>query len=99
MRLWANPPISASRTLAGSAPAFLAKLSASATASMVSPTMIWLATLAVCPSPTPPTSVMFLPIFSNSGRARSKASGLPPHMMVSAAFLAPTSPPDTGAST
>ena len=34
---------------------------------MVSATMIWLATLVVWPSPLPPTSVMFLPISSNSG--------------------------------
>ena len=76
MREAANPPISASRTFAGSAPAFFAKVSASATASMVRPTMIWLATLAVWPSPTPPMRVMFLPIFSNSGFARSNTVGL-----------------------
>ena len=42
---------------------------------------------------------MFLPINSNSGLTFSKAASLAPIMMVSAAFLAPTSPPDTGAST
>jgi hypothetical protein len=48
----AKPPISAWRTLAGSAPALAANSSASATASMFSATMIWLATLAVWPAPT-----------------------------------------------
>ena len=98
MREPAKPPASASRTLAGSAPARLAKVSASATAWMVRPTMIWFATLAVWPSPFGPTWVMVLPIVSKSGFALSKASGLPPTMMVSAAFFAPTSPPETGAS-
>ncbi|MNP56946.1 hypothetical protein D3C76_1517200 [compost metagenome] len=34
----------------------------------------------------------------NSGSARSKASASPPTMMLRVAALAPTSPPDTGAS-
>ena len=62
-------------------------------------TIIWLATLVIWPSPTPPTSVMFFPISSNSGLTRANAASVPPHMMESVAFLAPTSPPDTGAST
>ena len=99
MREEANPPISACRTLAGSAPALEANSSASPTASIVSATMIWLATLVVCPAPISPTSVMFLPISSNSGLTRSKALSEPPTMIVSEAALAPTSPPDTGAST
>ena len=45
-----------------------------------------------------PTWVMFLPISSNSGLARAKAASGPPTMIVSAAFFAPTSPPETGAS-
>jgi hypothetical protein len=94
----AKPPISAWRTLAGSAPALLANTSASPTAAMFSATMIWLATLVVWPSPLPPTRVMFLPISSNSGLTRAKAASLPPTMMVRLAALAPTSPPDTGAS-
>jgi hypothetical protein len=98
MRLLAKPPISAWRTLAGSAPALLANSSASATASMLSATMIWLATLVVWPSPLPPTSVMFLPISSNSGLTRSNTASGPPTMMVRLAALAPTSPPLTGAS-
>ena len=86
------------RTFAGSAPALEANTSASPTAAMLSATMIWLATLQTWPSPTLPTSVMFLPIFSNSGLARSKAASGPPTMIVSDAALAPTSPPETGAS-
>src|SRR6266545_5000953 len=49
---------------------------------MLRATMIWLATLQVCPSPLPPTSVMFLPISANNGFTASKASAGPPTMMV-----------------
>ena len=98
MREVASPPSSAWRTLAGSAPARAANSSPSATALMVSATTIWLATLQVWPSPVPPTSVMFLPISSSTGLARSNTAGWPPHMMDRVAFLAPTSPPETGAS-
>ena len=66
MREEAKPPISAWRTFAGSAPAFAAYRSASPTASIVSATMIWFATFVVCPSPLPPTRVMFLPMSSIS---------------------------------
>ncbi len=75
-----------------------ANSSASATASMFRATMIWLATLAVWPSPLPPTRVMFLPISSNSGLTRSNTASSPPTMMDKAALRAPTSPPETGAS-
>src|SRR5437762_379159 len=98
MREAAKPPISACRTLAGSAPALEANSKASPTASIVSATMIWLATLVVWPAPTSPTSVMFLPINSKSGLTRLNAASEPPTMIVSEAALAPTSPPDTGAS-
>jgi len=50
----ANPPINACRNLAGSAPALAASTSASPIASIVNATMIWLATLQVCPSPLRP---------------------------------------------
>jgi hypothetical protein len=60
--------------------------------------MIWLATLVVWPSPLPPTRVMFLPISWKRGSTRSNAACGPPTMMVRLAALAPTSPPDTGAS-
>ncbi len=98
MRDVARPPISAARTLAGSAPALLANSNPSDTAPIVSATTIWFATLQVWPSPFSPTSVMFLPISSNTGLTWSKVACLPPHMIDSAAFFAPTSPPDTGAS-
>src|SRR3981081_2137388 len=90
MREAAKPPISAWRTLAGSAPIFEANSSASPTASMVSATMIWFATLQVWPSPLLPTSVMFLPINSNNGFTWANAPSVPPAMMVSEAafFLA-----------
>ena len=61
--------------------------------------MIWLQTLQIWPAPTSPTRVMFLPINSNSGFTLAKAASEAPTMMVSAAFFAPTSPPETGAST
>src|SRR5450830_1724656 len=77
---------------------FAANSSASATAWMFSATMIWFATLAVWPSPLPPTRVMFLPMFWSNGSARSKVCGSPPTMMLKVPALAPTSPPDTGAS-
>ena len=98
MRLAAKPPISAWRTLAGSASALLANSSASPTAAMVSAMMIWLATLVVWPSPLPPTSVMCLPISANSGCTRLNTDSGPPTMIVRLAALAPSSPPETGAS-
>src|SRR3984957_11521171 len=94
----AKPPISAWRTLPGSAPIFDANSNASPTASMVSAPMIWFATLQVWPSPLPPTRVMFLPMSSNSGLTLPKALSGPPTMIVRLAARAPTSPPDTGAS-
>ena len=60
--------------------------------------MIWFATLVIWPSPLPPTSVMFLPMRSKSGFTWSNAAWLPPTMIVRLAALAPTSPPETGAS-
>src|SRR5512139_2281600 len=98
MRLPANPPISASRTLAASTPFLRAKVSASATPSIVTATTIWLQALATCPAPWSPTSTMFLPIASSSGLTRSNTAGLPPTMIDSVALIAPTSPPETGAS-
>ena len=41
---------------------------------------------------------MFLPMSSKIGLTVLNAPSLPPTMMVSVAFFAPTSPPDTGAS-
>ena len=38
-------------------------------------------------------------MISNSGHTRATSSSLPPIMIDSAAFFAPTSPPETGAST
>src|SRR3954470_17965088 len=70
----ASPPVSNCRTLTGSAPVFEAKRSPSATASMVKATMIWLATLVVCPAPFSPTRVTFLPMRSKRGLTRSNAS-------------------------
>ena len=95
----ANPPRRAWRTFAGSAPARRARVRASATAPMVSPTMTWLAALATWPVPVPPPWVTRLPRTSNTGPARWNAASVPPAMMVSAPASAPTVPPETGAST
>ncbi len=65
---------------------------------MVRATTIWLHALTTCPAPMGPTCVATFPITSNSGRARSKSSSEPPTMMESAPSMAPTSPPETGAS-
>ena len=54
MRLWAKPPSSACRTLAGSTPARAASVNASLTAWMVTPTTIWLHAFVTCPAPEGP---------------------------------------------
>ena len=41
---------------------------------------------------------MLVPMHSSTGRARSRSAAAPPTMMVSAAFMAPSDPPETGAS-
>jgi hypothetical protein len=76
----------------------LAKTSASLTAARLSATIIWLATLAVWPSPLSPMRVMFSPISCSSGSTRRNVASGPPTMIVKLADCAPTSPPDTGAS-
>ena len=99
MRLAAKPPISAWRTLAGSAPALLANTSASPTAAMFSATMIWLATLrglAVAVA-ADQGDVLAHQLEQRLDLARTPPA-VPPTMIVSEAALAPTSPPDTGAS-
>ena len=65
-------------------------LVAGRTAAIVIPTITWLAALVTCPAPASPTSVIFLPIFSKIGRARSKAACAPPTMIVRDACSAPT---------
>ena len=58
-----------------------------------------LQTFAAWPSPAPPQCTTRRPIASSSGRAASKSSSEPPTMKASVAFSAPTTPPETGAST
>ena len=50
----AKPPLMASKTTAGSTPAFLARMNASAQAAMFAATMIWFASLVVLPAPMVP---------------------------------------------
>ena len=57
-----------------------------------------IATLQVWPLPLSPIRVMFLPIRANKGWTLFNVASLPPTMMVRLAALAPTSPPETGAS-
>jgi len=52
------PPDTAAKAFSRSTPAFDANIRASATASMFSPTSIWLQSFTVCPMPWPPTWVM-----------------------------------------
>ena len=80
-----------------SAPPLAANSKASATAPMVMPTIIWLASLASWPDPIGPTWVG-RPSTCRTGRARSKSARRPPAMMARVPASAPTVPPDTGAS-
>ena len=61
--------------------------------------MTWLTALTAWPAPIGPTWVMVLPIAARTGRARSTSADSPPTKIVSVAFLAPSLPPETGAST
>jgi hypothetical protein len=65
---------------------------------MVSATTTWLAAFVTCPAPLSPTRTIVCPIASKRGRALSKSSALPPTMIESVPCCAPTSPPETGAS-
>jgi hypothetical protein len=61
------------------------------------PVTIWLAALVTCPAPLAPTCTMFLPMHE-SRPARAKAASEPPAMIDRVPAMAPTSPPETGAS-
>ena len=65
---------------------------------MLVATMSWLAALTVWPAPLGPTRTTVFPTASKTGLAASKSARSPPTMMDSAAFFAPASPPETGAS-
>ena len=65
---------------------------------MLPATISWLAALTVWPAPLAPTCTMVLPTVSRIGLAAAKSSSEPPTMIDNVAFLAPGSPPDTGAS-
>ena len=61
--------------------------------------MIWFVALVAWPAPLAPKCSTTLPIAARMGFARSKAAGVPPAMMASVPFCAPSTPPLTGAST
>ena len=71
---------------------------ASASSSMLPATISWFAALTVWPAPLGPTWAMVLPTTSRIGLAAAKSASVAPTMMDSVAFIAPGSPPDTGAS-
>ena len=73
------------------------KRRASATAPIVIPTIIWLASLVNWPEPAGPTCTG-RPSTDSTSRARSKSAASPPAMMASVPASAPSVPPDTGAS-
>ncbi len=65
---------------------------------MLAATISWLAALTVCPAPLGPTCTIVLPTASRTGAAAAKSAASPPTMIDRAAFSAPASPPETGAS-
>src|SRR6478735_11085868 len=65
---------------------------------MLPATISWFAALTVCPAPDGPTCTIVFPTGAKISAAASKSAASPPTMMDSAAFFAPASPPETGAS-
>ncbi len=61
--------------------------------------MTWLTALTAWPLPAGPKWLIVEPMAASTGRARSTSPASPPTKMVSVAFLAPSEPPETGAST
>ena len=70
---------------------------ASATAPIVTPTIIWFASFETCPLPIGPTKVGF-PIIFKTSKALSKTFCSPPTMIARLPSSAPIVPPETGAS-
>ena len=64
---------------------------------MVTPTMIWLHSFATCPLPAGPTKVG-LPIVFKISFTLSNISLSPPTIIAKLADLAPSGPPEIGAS-
>ena len=58
-----------------------------------------LSAFSACPAPTGPAWTTFPPTASKIGRHVSRSASAPPHMIVSVPASAPTTPPETGAST
>src|SRR6185437_6334943 len=92
------PLPSVSISFSSGSPCARANAIASETASMMPAHMIWFVALAAWPAPVGPKCVTVLPIAASSGRARSKASSLPPAMIAKVASRAPSVPPLTGQS-
>eukprot|EP01139_Manchomonas_bermudensis_P006200 Amastigsp_a176671_8.p2 type:complete len:133 gc:universal Amastigsp_a176671_8:318-716(+) len=81
-----------------SSPALCAYSSPSTTPIIPDAISVWFAIFVCCPAPGGPMCTMFLPTHWNTGRTASKTCRSPPTMIESRASRAPTSPPDTGAS-
>ena len=60
---------------------------------------IWFTIFVCCPAPAPPCLTITLPIACQHGFRASTTSASPPIIIDSRASCAPTSPPETGAST
>ena len=94
----ARPPPRTSKAASVSTPYASRKTRASASTSMLTATISWLAAFTVWPAPLGPTCTIVLPTASKTALASSKSAASPPTMMDSTALRAPASPPETGAS-
>ena len=79
-------------------PAFSSATSPSAVPQMCIASSALLTALSASPVPITPQCTMRVPKWASTGRTRSSTASSPPTITVSAAFSAPTTPPDTGAS-
>ena len=71
---------------------------ASLTATVATPAIRLLQSLATSPAPTAPMWTTWPPMAPRTGRAASRSSASPPTMMASVPSSAPATPPETGAS-
>src|SRR5438445_670166 len=86
------------RVRSRSIPCAFANTSASDTPRLFSATAIWFASLQACPAPWSPMWTIVFPSASKTGIARFTSFSSPPIMIERRASIAPSSPPETGAS-
>uniref|UniRef100_A0A0A9GSN2 Uncharacterized protein n=1 Tax=Arundo donax TaxID=35708 RepID=A0A0A9GSN2_ARUDO len=94
----AAPLDTASRNSGASSPAAVANATDSPRPTTAPATAIWLAILLLCPLPGGPMWVGF-PRWAKSGASQVTTASSPPAKMARVPSRAPTSPPETGAST